>query len=431
MNLRILNLVCDEKFIDNQIAFYAEAFPSLAKNDFVCATKANQLKTITSKKVSIIHPSNILQFIKANDYNIIFLHSLYALPISLIPELPGSIKVFWCSWGYDIYYAKVGDPLVKIDLYGNISKKLIRKAIPLKHHLKDFAKKILCHNKLKQKRKIFEQAVHRIDFYSGIIPEEYNRIKLQNSFFRAAPFEYGYNRPAKDSYIREERRNDPAQVGENILIGNSADLSNNHIEAMFALKKQINSEKRKIILPLSYPPNIDVRPILDLGKKLFGNAFTPLTGFLPFSQYFEIINSCGYVIMYHERQQALGNITMSLWTGCKIFLSKTSLLYSFLKGKGFIIYSVQDDLHPSAFTPLQYENIIYNRDLLLKHFSCNAAKIQMHKLYETMLKASQKKQANQSNAACQNSPPKQPNQSLRTNNKNSYSHFPEKPKSLH
>lgn len=387
MELRILNLVCDEKFIDNQIALYKEAFPSLARNDFVCVTKVSQLKTITSPEVFIISPSSILQFIQSGNYQIIFLHSLYALPLELIPQIPTSIKIFWCSWGYDIYYPKAGKPLVEVELYKRISQKLVRKSIPLKRRLKNLAKKVLRRKQLKQKRKILEAAVHRIDFYSGIIPEEYGKMK-QNSFFRAAPFEYSYSRPAKDSYIREEGLNDPLLIGENILLGNSADLSNNHCEALLELKKRIDSKNRKVIVPLSYPPGIDIQPILNCGKKLFGDSFTPLAGFLPFAQYSKLVNSCGYAIMYHERQQAFGNITMSLWNGSKIFLSKTSLLYSHLKSKGFIIYSVQDDLTPSAFSPMLHEDIIQNRKILIDLFSSKSTAFLLQKLYETMLNAS-------------------------------------------
>lgn len=387
MELRILNLVCDEKFIDNQIALYKEAFPSLARNDFVCVTKVSQLKTITSPEVSIIPPSSILQFIQDGNYDIVFLHSLYVLPLELIPQIPASIKVFWCSWGYDIYYPKAGKPLVQVKLYKSIAQKLVRRTIPLKRRLKNLAKKILRRNQLKKKREILEAAVHRIDFYSGIIPEEYEKMK-QNSFFRAAPFEYRYTRPAKATYIREESLNDPLQTGENILLGNSADLSNNHCDAMIELRKRIDSKERKVVVPLSYPPGIDIQPILNCGKKLFGNSFTPLAGFLPFAEYSKIVNSCGYVIMYHERQQAFGNITLSLWNGSKVFLSKTSLLYSYLKSNGFVIYSVQDDLIPNAFTPMNYNDIIHNRKLLIDLFSCKSKSIWLQKLYETMLNAS-------------------------------------------
>ena len=58
-----------------------------------------------------------------------------------------------------------------------------------------------------------------------------------------------------------------------------------------------------------------------------------------------LIGSCGFSIYFHERQQAMGNIFLSLRNGNKVFMSETNLAYEYLKSFGFIVFSVQRDLN--------------------------------------------------------------------------------------
>ena len=71
--------------------------------------------------------------------------------------------------------------------------------------------------------------------------------------------------------------------------------------------------------------------------------FVPIQEFMPLKDYTELILSCNTVIMYHIRQQALGNIFMSLFQGMRVFLNSKSLTYSYLKDKGMIIFDLQKD----------------------------------------------------------------------------------------
>ena len=77
--------------------------------------------------------------------------------------------------------------------------------------------------------------------------------------------------------------------------------------------------------------------------KIFKNSFKPIEEFMPLHDYRELTSSCNSVIMYHIRQQALGNIFMSLFQGMRVFLNSKSLTYSYLKDKGMIIFDLKRD----------------------------------------------------------------------------------------
>ena len=107
--------------------------------------------------------------------------------------------------------------------------------------------------------------------------------------------------------------------GNNIQLGNSSSFSNNHIEALHILKN-FNLTGRKIITPLNYGNlrygNITQR----IGSKLFKDEFHPLTKSLERNEYVSYMNSCGFIIMNHYRQQGLGNITLGMLRVCPLVI---------------------------------------------------------------------------------------------------------------
>lgn len=368
--LKILNIVPDEKFIDNQVNLYELIERSDVRNDFVCVSKCQTLTYVKNDRVKIIKKSEVIDYIKKG-YTDVLLHSLYSIPIKYIPSIPNNVRVLWVSWGYDVYSNPVIKPLITIDLYGKITKE----KLPSKSFL-SICKSIIQYYRVKR-------AVSRVDLYSGIIDAEYDMM-CRNSFFKAKKFSYSYGR--KDSYISEDCIDMDIELGENVLLGNSADPSNNHIEAINYLVDKMKMNQRKIVLPLSYPRNTSyVESIINFGNEILGDSFLPVVDFLPFREYSHLLKSCSYVIMFHERQQALGNIQLCLWNGCKVFLSKTSVLYKYLKSMGFIIFSVQDDFCESGLQPLQKDYVKRNRELLLRYYSANADLARFNALFDLLL----------------------------------------------
>lgn len=172
-------------------------------------------------------------------------------------------------------------------------------------------------------------------------------------------------------------------TGTNIMVGNSGDPSNNHIDA-FKILHERGITNHKIYVPLSYGGNDKyINNVIEYGEKCFGNNFVPLKEFLPFSDYNNILASCSNVVMFHERQQAMGNIGSALWEGKKVYLSNTSIVYRAKKNAGFTVYSIQDELdQENVSSRLAQDITIDNRKAQLRYGSRQFRLKQMYKVYE-------------------------------------------------
>ena len=105
----------------------------------------------------------------------------------------------------------------------------------------------------------------------------------------------------------------------NILVGNSADPSNNHLE-VFDKLEVFKDQDIKIYAPLSYGNQTYAKKVIEEGKKQFGDKFEPLTDMMPFDQYLEFLGLIDVAIFNHKRQQAMGNTITLLSLGKKVFM---------------------------------------------------------------------------------------------------------------
>jgi len=127
-----------------------------------------------------------------------------------------------------------------------------------------------------------------------------------------------------------------------ILLGNSADPSNNHKAALELLKIYREEGKAfQIICPLSYGGDWQAKIIVKLGKDMFGDDFTPLTEYISFEKYNELLNNIDIAIFNHNRQQGVGNVTSMLAKGKKVFLNRNNILFDFFKGLDIEVYDIK------------------------------------------------------------------------------------------
>jgi dTDP-N-acetylfucosamine:lipid II N-acetylfucosaminyltransferase len=138
------------------------------------------------------------------------------------------------------------------------------------------------------------------------------------------------------------------EPGRNILAGNSATATNNHIELFERIRRIGDLEGRLIVTPLSYGDAGYRTCVIKLGRDLFGAAFVPLVDFLPKDRYIELLASCGHVMMNHVRQQALGNLVISGLMGARLHVGRGSPLFSWLGSIGVPVTPLDSD----ALTPL-------------------------------------------------------------------------------
>lgn len=154
----------------------------------------------------------------------------------------------------------------------------------------------------------------------------------------------------------------------------------------FELLRHLNLEGKKIYVPLSYGGTADYRgKVKKEGEKYWGKNFIALETFLPYEEYCRIIASCGSVIMFHERQQALGNISVALWNGCSVFLSETSEVFKMYKAMGIPLFSLQSDLVDDNLQQVfSREEIMHTRERLLAFGAEEVLLGNIRKLYEKL-----------------------------------------------
>jgi hypothetical protein len=209
------------------------------------------------------------------------------------------------------------------------------------------------------------RAVRRMQACATVLPDEWPMVRQLGFRGKFLRFNYGWLErllPAKNPLVRAS--------GPNILVGNSSTPTCNHVE-IFQLLASLDLGNRKVVVPLSYG-DLNYRSyVLRYGQKLLGAAFMPLEKFMPITDYMDILESCGTVILNHHRQQAVGNIVASLHMGAKVFLNEHNPCHAFFSRIGARLFSLQQDrLELSRFDEgLSDEMVEHNRICLRSEYS--------------------------------------------------------------
>lgn len=171
--------------------------------------------------------------------------------------------------------------------------------------------------------------------------------------------------------VESARRSD--HDGWNILLGNSADPSNNHIEALERLLP-FKDQAIKIYTPLSYGDQNHAKNVIIKGKEWFGDKFVPMTDFMPFEQYLEFLKSLDIAIFNHQRQQAMGNTITLLGMGKTVYIRSDVAQWELFKKEGISVLDVErNELNlldsESAAHNVQEVKKKFSRDKLIDQYS--------------------------------------------------------------
>lgn len=382
--LNLLNVVPDEKFIDNVIEYH-DYTSETAHHVYVnVSLRRKQTFQYISKKHRIIqiHPRKFFKYVANNPFDGIIIHNLAAFLPNLIIKIPKEIPVMWSSWGMDIYSYPKGAPVVSIK---NMHHNMTAAALKLQHpeplisKIKSLLKTLISGESIHPDKRIqaYMNAIRRFNLFSCVVPLEYELIK-RNEFFHAKYVEYHYYNTSLFGTITQIK-----PKSDIILIGNSAAPTNNHLEIFHHLSK-LDTSKFKILAPLNYGSDNEWKDqLVKAGRTTFGNRFEPITGFLPFKEYAELLSKCSHAIFYHERQQAMGNIYSLLENGCKLFLSENSVTYQYLKSLGVQVFSIQTELtQHNLDNPLSYNLAKTNNEIVSRLIHSKSKAItELHNLY--------------------------------------------------
>lgn len=353
--IKILHIFPDDKFFDSVSSFF-DSMNNIQNIYIYYSQSDNDFKYIknSSKITRFYKRSDYTHFIHNADVDIIYLHSLR--DTSIFKYFREDVKIIWWSWGFDIYDkpTPLSKPLINIELYKPLTKSIINKdkTYSLTKWLKLQLVKLLLDYRLKK-------AVARVDYFTPVLTNEYFLMK-SIPFFKAKPFriERGPGFGCIENLTYNENPG-------NILVGNSFTPSNNHLD-VFKLISPYKFDNRKIIIPVNYGTGYPIS-INDLkaSSNLNDEGVIWIEDFIPFDRYKHLIKSVTHAIFGHMRQQAVGNHSMCIRNGVKMFFYKDSINYKYYKDMGFIVYSLEDDLNEEQLSRnLSYEEALHNYELL-------------------------------------------------------------------
>ena len=168
-----------------------------------------------------------------------------------------------------------------------------------------------------------------------------------------------------------------AHSGLNILVGNSADLSNNHLDALEKLLPYKDQDIR-IYVPLSYGDQAYAEKVIEKGRDWFGDKFLPITYFMPFEQYLAVLESVDIAIFNHKRQQAMGTTITLLGLGKTVCMRNDVSQWCFLREHGLNMKSVSN----KGFKQLPSSDLIENVRIINFHFSEKKLIEQLKKVFQ-------------------------------------------------
>lgn len=245
-------------------------------------------------------------------------------------------KMTWSIWGGDVYFYKYKT-----------------------NSLKDSVLEVL--------RKIH---ISKIPIITAYIKGDYDQV-IKTYKSNAKYIKSKYPSPINIDLIKAVPLKINNDTCVNILVGNSADKSNEHIET-FKLIEKYKNENIKIFSVLSYGGTEEYKDkVVSVGKNLFNNKFIPIFNYMNFNDYLSFINNCDVCIFNHKRQQSLGNQMVFFALEKKVYISDTTTPFCYYKNLGIKIDSTESIVNMNFKNFINNEKDVKenNRKIILKDIS--------------------------------------------------------------
>ena len=310
--MEIVHIMPIEKFTQPYIQFINENFDKdkhffILYGDFNGVSNLPQNTLIVNKSISfLLMLERLLHSAKQ-----VILHSLFISETLLVFFRVHSYilkKCYWTVWGADLYFHLYKQNSFKDKLREGIYRSIIPRLGGVITHVQgdyELAKK----------------------WYGAKGGYHYCFMYLSNAFNTEF---YDYNTSVKED-----------DQSTTILIGNSADPSNNHLEILQKLEN-LKDASIKLVCPLSYGSRSYANKVIETGNNMFGEKFVPLLEFFSLETYNKVLRKVDVAIFNHQRQQGLGNIINLLGLGKKVFIRGDITTWDFAVDHELIVYNTSE-----------------------------------------------------------------------------------------
>ena len=352
----ILHLVHDEKIINRTIAIFEEVAPK--QNIFVVFTR-HQLKYIKPQQ-NVIFFQDFKQY-QGEKFSSVIIHFLNSRKIRFINKyIAKGTPIYWIIWGNDLYNKLLYPKGYEIyDTQSSYYKKV------KKSFIKNLVNKVIDNFKTVKIEKFISKYIDYIIVDST--QTDYDMLlkyypKLKNIPCREF-FYYPIEATLGEELIKKSVEDN------NIQIGNSASITNNHEYVMRFLSK-LTIGNRNVYVPLSYSGTNEYKnTVKRKGLECFGDKFKSLDDFLPLEVYNKLMLSVGFAIYGNFRQEAIGNVVISLYLGAKVFFPESAPFHLWAQRLNLIVFKLESISQEEIDQPLDANSIAHNRSIILKFYN--------------------------------------------------------------
>ncbi len=333
--MRIAHIMIFEKFNRRYIEFVDTHFNINDHVFYIIGTNYANYDVGGLKQVVLVnsYPGVVKMFFQLIGVKKIFLHGLWHRGfLRLLLGQPWLIpKCYWMMWGGDFYYHKRESA---------VKKKLIKK-------IRHFVSLVEGDFELVKKWYGASGTFHQSILYTYLSADEFE-VPVTGT---------------ETSLIR-------------ILVGNSADPSNNHVEVFQLLQAHLQHIE-EVVVPLSYGNSDYANEVIEAGRTLFGDKFTPLTGLISLEAYRAMLRHTDIAVFNHNRQQGLGNLIALLSYGKKVYLRPDVTTWHTFTQLGLALFDVKTFEPKLLDASLQKKNVA----LMKRYFSAAQYREQLAKLF--------------------------------------------------
>lgn len=358
--MRILHLVDDWVFTDGPVNVF-KGFD--VENRFVVLRQTDDktLRRVKSPDVEVVQvgTSEYKGLLDSGKWDLVWVYNLVPAKAKLVSALGKSVPVVWSVYGVD--YIKYSGHW----LYGWRTTRQFMKLASARTVATTIAKCLAGRLGISRFLPFWDcQFFNRVNYFSCVVPEE-------ESWIRGA---VGRRKSVKrvNFHFCSREGADRALYplvnlsAKRVWVGNSATLSNNHLDIFSAISKTASNNEYCIVSPLSYSYDVGadklVQVVTTAGIRFFGDRFSAINEIIPRVNYIRIMSSCSVFVFGVRRQQAGGNTYIALRCGGCVFLDRRNPVYEHYRKMGVVVYPLERiaegfDTIVEEFRPHQIRNV--------------------------------------------------------------------------